>query len=393
MRSVVVFCLCWLLLGGVPLEADEPISDFAQGLRNRGYFDTALEYVQQLQAVSALSDDARLVLLLERGLTLVQAVPYLTDPAEGQRLAALGEADLREFFKAAPQHPRAAQAMAALGNLLLSQESEKISEEAVDSSKPDRMQLVRMVIQESRGYLQQACDRHQTTWELYPVYLPEDQTDLRAARGAVEEMLIRSQFDLAQCTYWEAQTYPKGSAGAGRLYRQAGAEFEAIHQRYRSQIGGLYARLWQARCFQEQGDGQGIRIALGIYSEILEHHGSSPTMTDLKDRALRFRLVCLNTDFRRDYQLVIQEAEDWLSASNDRTTTTAGVAIQWQLCLALESKAAAKDLSPEQRLDLLQKAHARAYQLSWSRGATARRATEMLQRLTPVLEQAGRIDK
>src|SRR5690606_27628082 len=109
------------------------------------------------------------------------------------------------------------------------------------------------------------------------------------------------------CRYWEAQTFDKGTKERKDLLTTAAEEFEAIHSKYRSMIGGLFARMWQGKCFEEQDE---IRIALGIYEEILGHEGKSTTMQNLKDKALRFRLICLNHEKRKDFQLTVLEGED-----------------------------------------------------------------------------------
>lgn len=384
LRSVLV-AVCLLTTQG-SVSAAEPISEFLQGLRERKYFDTGIEYVATLEGRTDLTPRVH----LERALLLVQAAPLAVDPDVQEEFRTRAMADLKEFLRLAPADPRALQARGLLGQLLLGVTEDLITGEASELSEEDRQKKWRAVILESRGYLEQARDRYQEIWESFPVYLPEGEVQARSLRRAAEEALIRAQLELAQLTYWESQTFPKGSEQARKLAVQAGFEFEAIHHRYRSQTGGLLARLWQARCFQSQGDAQGVRIALGIYSEILEHDGASETMQDLQDRALRYRLICLNTEHRRDYALIIDEAEEWLEGAFERSVTPVGMAIQWELCLALESRADSKNITPEERLELLGRAEELASQLSLSQGRIARNAALMLKRLTPVLREAGR---
>ena len=52
--------------------AQEPVIPFIEGLRERGYFDTALEYIDGLTLRNDLPADVREVLDLQRGLTLQQ---------------------------------------------------------------------------------------------------------------------------------------------------------------------------------------------------------------------------------------------------------------------------------------------------------------------------------
>jgi hypothetical protein len=54
------------------------------------------------------------------------------------------------------------------------------------------------------------------------------------------------------------------------LLEKAVAAFDDIHTRFRSQIVGLLARLWQGKCFEEMGM---LGEALGIYNEMRSTRG------------------------------------------------------------------------------------------------------------------------
>jgi tetratricopeptide (TPR) repeat protein len=83
---------------------------------------------------------------------------------------------------------------------------------------------------------------------------------------------IRCQLDVALALYETAGTYESVKDEFSTTMRAASKEFEKIHSSYRSQIGGLYARMWQGRCFHQLGE---VQKALGIYNELLGHHGAS----------------------------------------------------------------------------------------------------------------------
>jgi hypothetical protein len=390
-----LFCLTLLpVVWQVVLDTKCPAADlqapFLQGLREQGYFDLALSEVDRMSRQS--SDAAGLLTLqFERGQTLGRLALVTSDmTAREQRLEAAVE-DLRAFMRRAPRDARANAARQLLAELLIDQSTRRLSGEfRATAMTPEQAAGVRIVVDESREYLQQIREQLEEQRAQFPVYLPEDQVVARASRRAIDERLIRTQLDLAQCLYWKAHTWPPDSDESRRLCGEAGLEFDAIHQRYRSQLGGLFARLWQGRCFQEQGNEQGIRIALGIYSEILDHDGDSASLTNLKDRALCFRLVCLNSAVRKDYQLVIQEGTDWLSQASERSTSSLGQAVQWEVCLALESKAEDPDLTLEERLELLVNARDRALALQHFSTIYGVKAITLLRRVTPALEEAGR---
>ena len=66
-----VLCLLLALTAGV-VRGQEPFLQFAEGLRQRGYYDTAMEYLDSLKARTDVPPEVREVLDLERGVTLQQ---------------------------------------------------------------------------------------------------------------------------------------------------------------------------------------------------------------------------------------------------------------------------------------------------------------------------------
>ena len=144
--------------------------------------------------------------------------------------------------------------------------------------------------------------------------------------------LITASLNLGMCTYEEAQTYDASSNDFKMLLNKAAEEFEKMHQKYRSQVGGLYARAWQGKCYEEQKDYQ---KALGLYNELLSNPGEDESLSALKTQTLYFRLICLKE--RRDNQLVVDEAEAWLKKHQNESRTMLGLGIQWQQALAYEA--------------------------------------------------------
>ena len=71
----LLICSCVLLTSAA---ADEPALKFLEGLRQRRYFDTALEYIDQLEGRSDLPQEVTKVLDLERGITLRAQATQMT---------------------------------------------------------------------------------------------------------------------------------------------------------------------------------------------------------------------------------------------------------------------------------------------------------------------------
>ncbi len=66
-------------------------------------------------------------------------------------------------------------------------------------------------------------------------------------------------------------------------------------------------------------------------------------MQNVQNQVLQFRLICLNHDQRKDYQLVINEAEDWLNKNRKLAGYSVGLGIRFQKAIAHEKLAAKLD--------------------------------------------------
>ncbi len=187
-------------------------------------------------------------------------------------------------------------------------------------------------------------------------------------------------------TYEEAQTYDKGSSENKRLLSEAATSFEKIHDRYRQMVGGLYARMWEAKCFEEQDD---IVKALGFYNELLGHGDgkSAPALKRLQDMVRHFRLICLNHEKRKDFQVVIQEAQEWLKENRGIANGRVGLGIQWEMVRALEMLAKKEETSEAERNKYNQQALAAARVINRFQGEYKDASTAMIQKLMVALNR------
>ena len=84
---------------------------------------------------------------------------------------------------------------------------------------------------------------------------------------------MQAQLQKAVVDYEQGQTYPPGSKERTELLAKGLVQFEDIYKKYRTQLAGLTARMWQGKCYEEQGE---LGPAMGIYNELMEH-ADSPT--------------------------------------------------------------------------------------------------------------------
>jgi cellulose synthase operon protein C len=372
---------------GMPAWGAEPYLEFVEGLRQRRYYDFALEYLDQIEARDDVPDEVRQVVPYERAQTLLSSANELTNLDAQRKQLDAAQASFEQFVRAHEDHRLAGRANTARGRILL----EKARVDIWDGDKPSNegsreqyREKARENIELARKIFEQARDQHKAAWEAFPTFIPEEERQRRRDRDDAEAMYMEALLDLAQCTYWMAQTYDRDHDQRKELLNTAADEFEAIHQQYRSQVGGLFARVWQGKCYEEQDE---IRIALGIYGEILDHPGRGGTMRNLKDRALRFRLICLNHENRKDFELAVIEAEEWLREAGARARTDVGMGIQWELARAREALGLDRTRSDSDRRNHLTQALNRARAINRYPGELKTPSSAMIQRVMLALDR------
>ena len=391
-RFQMCAALAVLLAGGLaaasPAAAAEPYLEFIAGLRDRGYSDLAIDYIRQIEADPDLPPEIKTRLPYEEGVTLMAGASALKNPDKQKQQLDEAAARFEQFTKVAPagdpllgeanmQRARIAQQKARVEIWQSTMPANEGNAEAFRSRAREFLAV-------ARETFQKAFEQYDAAYKKYDVFIPEEEKQLRAEKSGVEAQLMQSQFDLARTTYDEAKTYPDGSDERTRLLNEAATAFEEMHSKYRSQVAGLFARLYQGKSYEEQGE---IRKALGIYNEILDHPGKTDSMQRLQDTARRFRLVCLNHPDRRDHRLVIDEATQWRTEARNRARTEVGLGITYEMARAYEEIGKDRSTPPAEQTEALKSAKSFASQVALVPGELRGPAMSMVQRVTAQLGQ------
>lgn len=371
-----------------PAHAEEQYLEFLQGLRDKNYHDTALQYLDQIDVDKTTPKEIRELIPFERAMTLMMFSRTQKLPKDQEATLNQALAQLKLFTQKSPNHPKAGTASTEQGKIILEKaevEVRKAQTTADVKKKKDAQVAARKLVAQARAIFQKAYNLHEKTWKSFPATFIDKQKEPEKykARANAETQFMSAQLDLAQCTYAEAQTYDPGSADFNRLLKKASEEYAKIHERYRSQVGGLYARMWQGKCFEEQGE---LGRALGIYNELLGHPGQSLPIKQLKDNILQFRLICLNDDKKKDYELVINEAEDWLKTNRSRNRTSIGQGITWELARAQEALANSEGKKKTEQERILRQALTNARFVNAFRGKYRDVSRLLISRITAKLQ-------
>lgn len=344
-----------LTIVGSTVCADETHAEFIDKLRQRKYFDTALEYIEQLQQRSDLPQDFANTLELERGITYREMGSSLRVPEDREQAQGQAERSLKKFTSEHPQHPRAAYANFELGQLLLDRARTLLWDADAPSNADRRAEIqtqARALIDQAQAIYQKSHDQYDAQQKAFPSFIDKtEDPEQFEARQDVFYKYLKAAFNLARCTYERGQTFEKGTKERTETLIKASEEFEAISSAWRSFPVGRHAYLMMGKCFQEQDD---ISRALGLYNTIINDDSQHPAMLQLKSYALQFRLICLNHEKRSDYQLVINEATRWLNdkINRSRLYTEQGLGILWEKARAEEQLSKDRTLDAKQQTAL-----------------------------------------
>ena len=130
-------------------------------------------------------------------------------------------------------------------------------------------------------------------------------------RDAVLATYLNAMLQKGVADYELAQTFPAGSAERTKSLKDALEQFESLYKSYREQFAGLAAQMWQAKCYEEQGD---VGAAIGLYKQLLSH--GDARLRDLQRNVGYFYIVALAK--RKQYALAADEATRWLEKFNRR---------------------------------------------------------------------------
>jgi tetratricopeptide (TPR) repeat protein len=357
-RPGLAWLLTWVGVASFPLilAAQEPAGDepaaptqlspaneaereqrFLQGLRERGYFDLALSYVENQLAREQLPASLRSVYAYELGRGLLEEATNSADLDRRGALLEQARAKLADFTTKYPGDPLASEALTQLARLqverghtaLLQANEIKTTDEQgkpIASAKGDRdsrLAGARAAFTDARQAYDQAHTRLKTDFDAFPKFIA-DRDPRRRARDRAHTALMDEELQRAVVEYEDAQTYPFGSKERDKILDDAGKRFEDLYNRYRDQLAGLHARMLQGKSMEEKGD---LGQAMGLYDELMQHGDAQ--LKPLQRKVGYFRIIVLGK--RKEYPLAVDEAARWLAAFPNARNTEEGLGVQLEL--------------------------------------------------------------
>jgi cellulose synthase operon protein C len=301
--------------------------DFVQGLRDRGYFDLATEYLERIKTQADTPAEYRVVIDYELGRLLVDEASRSGDLVRKQELLEQARERLNAFSKANPSHAKATDALAELGRLLGERGhlAMLVADEFEGKEREGKLAEARGFLDQSRAAYVTAEEKLKAAFAKYPPFIPEGDPK-KDEKERVHTSLMVVQLQKATIDYEQGETYPLGSAERNKALTDGITQFENLYKSYRQQMVGLTARMMQGKCYEEQGE---LGKAMGIYNELMEH--ADARLRPLQRYVGYFRIIVLGK--RKEFALAADEADRWLKANRapELQRSKEGLGVQFEL--------------------------------------------------------------
>ena len=312
----------WMVCGGmalaylvaltVPGRAAEPAADFLRELRERKYFDTAIEYLDQMADSPISPTSFKETIPYERGVTLVEGAKYQRDFSLREKQLDSAQAALKEFLEKTPENNLSFAAKSQLGNVTVERARLKVER----AKRPNEVANKAKLHKESRVLYDDAYKVFHTLDDDLKERLkqiPNDineksQNKLWTQRENLRADYLQTQLLAAAVLEETADVADKASKDQKDLLTKAAKEYNDLYEKYRTRLAGLYARMYQGRCYQKMGM---MKDALSYLDELLQQPDED-AFHPLKTKALLLAIECYLDPSQKKYVEIIDKGMKWI---------------------------------------------------------------------------------
>ena len=362
--------------------AEEPVAQFLAALREHGYFDLAIAYLDRVSASDSLSAETQTTLRYEKGTTLVSAALAQRQLAGKERYLDQAQAEFEAFVKKAPQHALSLAANGKLGDILVERARIRLTQADRPSAGPEQQAALRKgardLFRRANTIFVSNRKKIRKRLEAFPKALdPEkDEAEIKL-RDQLRSDYVQAQFVSAMVLFEKAQTYPPESKKRKSGLKEAEEAFGVVATKYRRRLAGLSAVLFQARCRDQSSDPKG---ALTYYKDLLDLPDNETALRALKTKALAGAMACwLNPDVNQP-QEAIKRSKSWLAQERPDERQNPDW-LRVKILLAKSYIAEAEDKKGRSKTDLLSDARRLAIEVAKQKGVTQPQAQELLAQL------------
>lgn len=330
---MITVCLCRQAC------AEEPARAFLDGLRDRGYHDVAMEYLNQMQSSRLAPPELKTTVLYEKSLLLIDSSRKQRDPAVRSNQLNQAQAWLQQFLQEQSASPKLNAARSQLGSLIVERARMKF-EESKKSNSPQLKKESRELYEQSFQVFSDLQAKVAEELEGIPKVL--NTRDRKEAEMIQHRKQLRADFlqtELLAAAIREevADMLPAGSAEQSKYLIEAADMYDGIYKDYRTRLAGRYARMYQGRCYQRLGKS---KEALGYFGELLDQPNEPETLMMLKAKTLVMAMEAWLSPVEKKYVEAIKRGTRWFDETPAEKQREADwIAIRFHLARALKMQA------------------------------------------------------
>ena len=258
-RSCIATCFLTFplsLLVASLAPAEEPAERFLEALRENGYYDIALDYLETISNSPAVSEDFKKVLPFEKAETLIKSTANIRNVDEWESVLDEAQKLLNQSAQLADTPELQARSQRYEGNLLY-----RRARVYIKRSEDDRL-----TVQEQQELMKKAQEQLQKSMTVY-----------QQARASLKDLISNFQIDpddpgsankkkMLESTYTKvrirspliseqlADTYAPGSENQKKYLQEAATGYAELWDKYFRFAAGLDSCLFAARCYYKLGD-------------------------------------------------------------------------------------------------------------------------------------------
>ena len=373
----LALALASLITSVQPAKAAEPFREFLEGLRTLGYYEQALDYLESMRTSHLVGEDVKKTISYEQGLILVEQAARMRNAQDRERRLDEASKRFQEFIQANPDHTLASAANSQLANVLVERARMKIAkaQTAGAKDKDSLLTAARAQLVEAEKVFTALTTKLRQQLAEFRKNPPKDQ-EQTDRRMQMYTDLYTADILAATVVYETGKTYPPDSKKFAETIKSASAKFAQIYKAHSKRMVGLYARMYEGRCYQELGE---TDKALATYTELLSSIGEGNDFRSLRAKTTRSALECWITQ-KKWSEAITQTAEFVSKPRGQERSDEDWLAMQYLLAVAYENAAQAEKKEADKR-ERLREARNLAADVMKVRGDFQDQARELMARL------------
>jgi hypothetical protein len=239
------------------LQAQEPAQKFLDALRERGYFDVAIHYLDGAGESAAVPEAFRKKVPFEKAQILIDSVGSIRNPDEQEKR--LNEADglLTEYANSVSDPVEATEVKKIQANVRYFRGRNYINQASLDKTKSARKKelfgLANQLLGDAVPKFREVQNAQREQIENFQIDPEDPKSDENLRRLQASYVDTRLKVPVAMEKF--ALSFGDDQAQRKQKLVEAGNEFEAVAKLYDQRfVQGQMAKAFAARCFQKAGD-------------------------------------------------------------------------------------------------------------------------------------------